>query len=256
MAADCQYLRIQKTKLVEESYAETRPLLAEGRVEEARDLIAAKYRVGPITRYSRDRPIMGFWIGQMSKVQVEYYVARSRNTLGFFESQKLLTLHQSLGTLVRQFILELGSLKPDRLGRTLLHDAAFCQVTTICDFLLAQGYDPNQQASGNATALIDAIDGFEERPLSFDDEFDPFRVKDLFPTLLDAGADPDFPEGTPSSARARLRRMSKWYKVLLNADDATKEGWDIPDLERKIPLIQSCYLDVLEARRLRKIGQR
>lgn len=39
MAADKPYLRLQKLKAVEEAYAAMRPLLEEGRVEEARDMI-------------------------------------------------------------------------------------------------------------------------------------------------------------------------------------------------------------------------
>lgn len=255
MAADKPYLRLQKINAVEEAYAAMRPLLEEGRVEEARDMIVDKYRVGPATRYTRNRPVMSAWIKHMHNVQVEYYVARKRKTIGFFESQKLFTLQQSLGELVRQCVLELGSVKPDDLNRTLLHEAAYCQVTGICEFLLAQGYDPNRRAAGNATALIDALDGFEDLPLSFDAEFDPFRVKELFPTLLDAGADPDFPVGTGLSVSVRLRRLPKWYNVLVASDEKTKTEWDIPDLEEKIPLLKSCYVDVLEAYRQRKLGR-
>lgn len=256
MAAEGRYLRRHSTKTVVESYAETKPLLAEGRVEEARDLLAAKYFIGPASLFSRDRPVMSYWIGQLSAVQVEYYVAHTRKTMGFFELQKVFTLYQSLGELTRQFILEAGPTKTDRGRRSLLHDAAYCQLTGLCEFLLAQGYDPNLIASGDATAANDALDGFEKRPLSFDAEFDPFRVKELFPTLLAGGADPDFPIGTAASVSARLKRMPKWYEFLLTADEKTRNGWDIPDLEAKIPLLKSCYVDVLEAYRLRKLGRR
>ena len=84
MAADKPYLRLQKLQAVEEAYAAMRPLLEEGRVEEARDMIVDKYRVGPATRYSRNRPVMSAWIKHMHNVQVEYYVARKRKTIGFF----------------------------------------------------------------------------------------------------------------------------------------------------------------------------
>ncbi|MGN0911485.1 MAG: hypothetical protein ACI4NV_08755 [Thermoguttaceae bacterium] len=256
MAEDGRYLRIRQTKTVMESYAEMKPLLAEGRVEEARDLLVAQYLIGPASRYSRDRPVVSFWIGQLCAVQVEYYVAHTRKTMGFFELQKVFTLYRSLEELTRQFILELGPTRTDRCRRTLLHDAAYCQLTGLCEFLLAQGYDPNKIAAGDATATIDALDGFEKSPLSFDAEFDPFRVKELFPTLLDGGADPDFPIGTAASVSARLKRLPKWYKFLLTADEKTRNGWDIPDLEAKIPLLKSCYVDVLEAYRQRKLGRK
>ena len=57
------------------------------------------------------------------------------------------------------------------------------------------------------------------------------------------------------SVSVRLRRLPKWYNVLVASDEKTKTEWDIPDLEEKIPLLNSCYVDVLEAYRQRRLGR-
>ncbi len=253
MGRSVPWSRRLHTCAVVDSYAEMEPLLTEGRIEEARELIINKYRVGPSSCFRRSRSVMSYWLDKMGNLQFRYYAERRQKTKSFFEAQKTYALYQSLGDLVKQYVLELGRVEYDLSNRTLLHDAAYFQLTGICEFLLAQGYDPNAQAKGYSTSASEALDGFRFLPLGFDAEFDPFRVKALFSTLLDAGADPDVPTGTGSSASARLNRMSKWFNVLKDEDDATKAKWNIPDLEGKIPLMRRYYVDVLNAYRQRKL---
>lgn len=246
------YRRRVGTKDVLNSYADIAPLLAMGRGEEVRALLRDKYRIGPTTLFSKDRPVAAYWLEKLGDLQYAYYVENCKEKGSFFEKQTIRSTYQSLSDLVKEFVMEVKEPAHDTTNRTLLHHAAYFQLTGICEYLLAQKYDPNEESNGNETPAYEALTGFEYLPLSYDEDYDPFRVKELFRTLLDAGADPYFPVQSAKSVNMRLRRLTKWIDFLATTGEAQADV-SIPDLERKVDLLRICYVDVMEAHRLKNL---
>ena len=65
------------TDYVVDSYKEIAPLLSTGNVEEARNLLLEKYRIGPQTRYSK-RPVVVYWLKMMGELQRSFIVERRK----------------------------------------------------------------------------------------------------------------------------------------------------------------------------------
>ncbi|MGN0911483.1 MAG: hypothetical protein ACI4NV_08745 [Thermoguttaceae bacterium] len=247
-----EYRRNVATNNVIAAYEEIVPLLAMGRVEDARTLLFEKYRIGPLSIFTKGRSVVVYWLEKMGDLQYSFIVEERAQRMSFFERQMIRSTHQSLGDLVKAFVLDADAPLIDATNRSLLHHAAFFQLTGVCEFLMAQRYDPNGEANGNETPAFEALTGFECLPLPYAEDSDPFRVKELFRALLNGGADPYFPSRSSKSAHARLKTLTKWWNCL-RENDAAREKAAIPDFERKIELFKSCYLDPIEERRLRKL---
>ena len=239
------------TDYVVDSYRDIVPLLSTGNVEKARNLLLEKYRIGPQTRYSK-RPVVVYWLKMMGELQRSFIEERRKGEKSGDEIETIRTTYDALGALVKEFVHEAKEPLADATNRTLLHHAAFFQLTEICEFLLARKYDPNDTNGKGVTPSYEAICGFERLPLCYDEEDDPFRVKELFPTLLNGGADPYYPPGLARSVNERVRTLTKHMNSLMANEEERKKS-EIPELERKIGLLKVCYADPLEERRLRKL---
>lgn len=230
-----------------DSYADIAPLLSRGMVDDARTLLGEKYRIGPPTLFTKNRSVVACWLEKMGDLQYAFFKEERRE-----ERETIHTTYRSLGDLVKAFVIDQKVPLLDSTNRSLLHHAAYFQLTEICEFLLARKYDPNGEANGNETPSYEALTGFEYLPLYYDEKSDPFRVKELFRTLLDGGADPDFPPQSARSVNERIRTLTKWWNFLMENEEERKKA-DIPDLERKIGLLKTCYVDALEAHRRQRL---
>lgn len=246
------YRRSVSTNNVIAAYEGIVPLLSMGRVEEARTLLYEKYRIGPLSIFTKGRSVVVYWLEKMGDLQYSFIEEERAQRMSFFERQMIRSTYQSLGDLVKAFVLDADKPLIDATNRSLLHHAAYFQLTGVCEFLMARDYDPNGEANGSETPAFEALTGFEYLPLPYAEDFDPFRVKELFRALLNGGADPYFPSRSSKSAHARLRTLTKWWNCLRENDEARDEA-AIPDFERKIELLKSCYADPIEERRLRKL---
>lgn len=239
------------TDCVVESYNKIAPLLSMGNVEEARKILFEKYRIGPQSVYSR-LPVVVYWLKKLEELQRSFVEEKRKREKSHFEIEMIRSTYDSLGTLVKAFLLEVNKPIFDATNRSLLHHAAYFQLTGICEFLLAQNYNPNGMNEKGVTPSYEALLGFESLPLSYEEDFDPFRVKELFPALLAGGANPYFPTGMARSVNERVKRLTKHMKFLMT-NEAERKKAEIPDLERKIDLVKVCYADPIEKRRLRKL---
>ena len=230
-----------------DSYADIAPLLSRGMVEDARTLLGEKYRIGPPTLFTKNRSVVACWLEKMGDLQYAFFKEERRE-----ERETIRSTYRSLGELVKEFVIDQKVPLLDSTNRSLLHHAAYFQLTEICEFLLARKYDPNDTNGKGVTPSYEAICGFERLPLCYDEEDDPFRVKELFPTLLNGGADPYYPPGLARSVNERVRTLTKHMNSLMANEEERKKS-EIPDLERKIGLLKVCYADPLEERRLRKL---
>ena len=203
-----------------DSYADIAPLLSRGMVDDARTLLGEKYRIGPPTLFTKNRSVVACWLEKMGDLQYAFFKEERRE-----ERETIRSTYRSLGDLVKAFVIDQKVPLIDSTNRSLLH------------------HEPPS---------YEALTGFEYLPLYYDEKSDPFRGKELFRTLLDGGADPDFPPQSARSVNERIRTLTKWWNFLMENEEERKKA-DIPDLERKIGLLKTCYVDALEAHRRQRL---